>query len=185
MKEARAVVTQRMLAGALTTLALSLAGNLIMGSAPADRVTRPDPPSTRSVALQVDKKGARRFSSNDPTLHLGDLESVEHDWYNGTGRNIFAAYFENETEKVPSELPPDKFRPEPPARKAEASLRFYGYALTGSVPKKVFLKDGDALFVAREGDVIDRRYKVLKVDEDSLDIEDLVEQTTLTIVLQG
>src|SRR5262245_15267680 len=95
-----------------------------------------------------------------------------------------AAYFENETKKVSPEPPPNKLRPELQPRKAEPSLKLYGDAVMGSVPKKVFLKDEDALFVAREGDVIDRD-KVLKVEQNSLDVEDLVEETTLTILLQG
>lgn len=184
MTEARSRFTQRILAGVLTTLALCLTGNWIVGSQPADSVT---PSGRLSVnAVQVDKNGSRHFSSNDPTLHRAELEATEHNRYNGTGRNIFAAYFENETKRaLPEPRPSDKLRPEPQPRKTEISLTFYGYALMESVPKKVFLKDGDALFVAGEGDVIDRRYKVLKVEQNSLDIEDLVEHTTLTVVLQG
>ena len=183
MKEVRTAFTQRLLVGVLATLALSLTGNWIIGSQPATRVTPPSQTSTNAV--QLDKKGAQRLNSNDPTLHLADLESTEHDWYNGTGRNIFAAYFENGTKGVAPETPPDRSTSESQARKADTSLKFYGYALLGSVPKKVFLKVADALFVAHEGDVIDGRYKVLKVEQNSLDVEDLLEQTTLTIALQG
>ena len=155
MKELRTAVTRRILAGVLATLAVSLIGNWIMGSPPAAGITPPGPLSRDSVAIQIGKKATQPFRSTDPTL-LAELESVGHDWYNGTGRNIFTAYFERETKKRSPEPPPDKLRPEPQPRKAELSLKFYGYAVMGSVPKKVFLKDGDALFVAREGDVIDR-----------------------------
>ena len=165
------------------TLSLSLAGNWIMGSQTGTRVTPPAPLTAN--AGQLDKKGAQRFNSNDPTLHLADLESTEHDLYNGVGRNIFAAYFENGTKRVAPETPPDRSRSQSQPRKIETNLKFYGYALMGRVPKKVFLKDADALFVAHEGDVIDGRYKVLKVEQNSLDVEDLLEQTTLTIALQG
>ena len=41
------------------------------------------------------------------------------------------------------------------------------------------------LFVAGEGDVIDRHYKIIKVEQNSLDVEDRLEQTTLTIALPG
>ena len=156
MKELRTALTQRILAGVLVIFAVSLIANWIMGSPPAASIMPPGPLSRNSFAIQIGKKATQPFRSTDPTLHLAELESVERDWYNGTGRNIFTAYFEGEANKGSPEPAPDKLRPEPQPRKAELSLKFYGYAVMGSVPKKVFLKDGDALFVAREGDVIDR-----------------------------
>lgn len=157
MKEIRAGLRQRMLAGALATLALSLAGNWLMGSRPATD-TAPPLADTNSVARRTDNRGTRNLASSDPTLHLARLESSEHSWYAGTGRNIFW-YVENETKKVPPELNPDKSEGEAQLHKTETTLKFFGYALMGNAPKKVFLKDGDALFVTREGDVIDLRYK--------------------------
>jgi len=184
MKEMRAALRRRILAGVLVTLALSLAGNWIMGSPPAASIMPQPPLDAKPVVRQADNKRIRNFDSSDPTLHLAQLELTEHSWYTGTGRNIFW-YVENETKKVPPEPKPGKSESEARLHKTEISLTFFGYALMGSVPKKVFLKDGDALFVAREGDVFDRRYKVIKVEQNSIDVEDLVEQTTLTIELQG
>jgi len=184
MKEIRAPLRQRILAGILVTLALSLVGNWIMGSGPAATVMAPVFVDAKSVVLQADNKRARNFSLSDPTLHLTQLESSEQSWYTGTGRNIFW-YAENETKKIPPESNPGKSESEARLHKTETSLTFFGYALMGNVPKRVFLKDGDALFVAREGDVFDRRYKVIKVEQNSIDVEDLVEQRTLKIELQG
>lgn len=54
-----------------------------------------------------------------------------------------------------------------------------------NLPRRVFLKDGDALFVAREGDIIDGRYKIVKIGPNSVDVNDLIERTMHTLTLRG
>ena len=40
--------------------------------------------------------------------------------------------------------------------------------------KKIFLKSGDDVFVAGEGEIVDRRYKVIRITPTSVSIQDMV-----------
>jgi hypothetical protein len=53
-------------------------------------------------------------------------------------------------------------------------LKFFGFASRPGEPKKVFLIKGDDTFIAGEGEIVDRRYKVVKISPTSVDIQDVV-----------
>ena len=62
--------------------------------------------------------------------------------------------------------------PPPPA--PPAPLRFYGFAEPSHGGKRqVFLTDGEEVYVAAEGDVVLRRYRVLRVGSQSIELEEL------------
>ena len=55
-------------------------------------------------------------------------------------------------------------------------LKFYGFASSAGEPKKIFLKSvsGEDVWVAGEGEIVDRRYKVLHITNTSVEIQDMV-----------
>jgi len=126
----------------------------------------------------------------DPTLRLGLLQSSEGVKYEGSGRNIFRAQAEEPLPqpKVPplkedKNKPPEPTGPPPPP---PIELKFYGFASKPGEPaKRVFLSKGDTIFIAHEGDVVDRRYKVLKIASGSVEIEDLLNNNRQTIPLSS
>jgi hypothetical protein len=62
-------------------------------------------------------------------------------------------------------------------------LKFYGFASKAGEPRKVFLsKDGD-VFIAGEGDIIDRRYRVLRITPVSVEVEDVLSNNRQSIPL--
>ncbi|MGH9803598.1 MAG: hypothetical protein ACRD4D_00370 [Candidatus Acidiferrales bacterium] len=78
-----------------------------------------------------------------------------------------------------SDTPPPPPPPPPPP------LRFYGFAEgSGGGPRRVLLTDGDGIFVARQGDTISNRYRVLSVSERALELEDIVGQRRWVISLE-
>lgn len=50
-------------------------------------------------------------------------------------------------------------------------LKFYGF-VSGAPAKRAFFLDGDDIVVAREGDVIKKRYKVMRIGVNSAVLED-------------
>jgi hypothetical protein len=117
--------------------------------------------------------------SLDPTLHLQLLASTEAIKYEGSGRNIFVA----QAEEIPKPLFPGttdakKDAPlyTPPAvpQQQPIPLKFFGFASKPGEPKKVFLIKGDDTFIAGEGEIVDRRYKVVKISPTSVEIQDVV-----------
>ena len=48
---------------------------------------------------------------------------------------------------------------------------------------KVFLSEGSAVFVARQSDIVNRRYKVLRITPTSVEVEDVISNARQTLPL--
>jgi hypothetical protein len=73
---------------------------------------------------------------------------------------------------------PDPRCPPPPI-----NLKFFGFKSEPGQPKRVFLSSGDDVFVAGEGDLVNRRYRVIKINAGSVEIEDVLNNNKQTIPL--
>jgi hypothetical protein len=146
---------------------------------PAGGFTRVN--ARRTASGRVVKPAEPRL---DPTLELDLLSQSEGTEYAGMGRNIFV------TGSLPIEKPKangttDKARYTPPTipPPPPITLKFFGFANKPGEPKKIFLsKDGD-VFIAGEGDIVDRRYKILHISPASVDVEDVLNNNRQSIPL--
>jgi hypothetical protein len=137
-------------------------------------------PAAHHSSGSTSAKKERPAQSLDPTLHLQQLASAEQIKYEGSGRNIFVSQADvvipvpvtpgtpdgKKDEKmfqVPAVAPP------PPI-----PLKFFGFASRPGEPKKIFLIKGEDTFIAGEGEIVDRRYKVVHISPTSVDIQDVV-----------
>jgi hypothetical protein len=123
--------------------------------------------------------------SLDPTLRFDWLQSSESTQYQGTGRNIF---------QVQAEIPkPDDTGvtdakkedpgPPPPPPPPPINLKFFGFANKVGEPKKIFLSEGEDVFIAAEGEVVNRHYKVVRISPTSVEIEDVLNNNRQSIPL--
>lgn len=138
--------------------------------------------SARSQTRALSKGSKKAHSENlDPTLRLDLLAASEKTLYEGNGRNIFVSQPEDVV--IPKAIAPGspdaphqpdayKVPPQPPA--PPIPLKFYGFASSPGEPKKIFLKAGEDVFVAGEGEIVDRRYKVIRISPNSVEIQDVV-----------
>jgi hypothetical protein len=62
-------------------------------------------------------------------------------------------------------------------------LKFYGFANKPGQPKSVFLANGDDIFIGREGDIVNRRYKIVRIQPTQVEIEDVLNNNRQTIPL--
>ena len=135
-------------------------------------------PVGRRVSGSGSGKKERAPQSLDPTLHLQQLAATEQIKYEGSGRNIFVSQAEAviPTPLAPGQTDPKKDSWQPPALAAQPPipLKFFGFANQPGEPKKVFLSKGEDVFIAGEGEIIDRRYKVVRISPGSVDIQDVV-----------
>jgi hypothetical protein len=136
-------------------------------------------PPGRHVAGSAAGKKEHFQQSLDPTLQLQQLAAIEQIKYEGTGRNIFISQAEDVViPKVIGKANTDgnKPWPGPPPLSAPAPipLKFFGFANRPGEPKKVFLIKGEDTFIAGEGEIVDRRYKVVKISPTSVEIQDVV-----------
>lgn len=123
--------------------------------------------------------------SLDPTLRFDWLSASEDTKYAGAGRNIFRAQVDipkaivNPATDHPGPPPPPPGPPPPPP----INLKFFGFASKPGEPKKVFLSQGEDVFIAAEGDIIDRRYKISRITAVSVEVEDVLNNNRQSIPL--
>jgi hypothetical protein len=55
-------------------------------------------------------------------------------------------------------------------------LKFFGFASQPGEPKKIFLETatGEDIWIAGEGEIVDRRYKVVHISNTSVEIQDVL-----------
>jgi hypothetical protein len=126
-------------------------------------------------------------SALDPTLHPELMAQAEETTYSGNGRNIFSP---NSAAPTPVNIEkPKNFRPGPPPPPPgpppppAIDLKFYGYSSIQGGNRQIFLLHGDDIFLAHEGDVVDRRYRVVSIRPFSVEVEDIPYHNTQSLPL--
>jgi len=151
-------------------------------SAQAATPTLTHTPAPRPAGKAALKLGKRpKVDSLDPTLRLDLLAGAERTQYEGNGRNIFVSQAEDVAIPTPiargntdTQINENKYQLPTPPPAPPIPLRFYGFASSPGEPKKIFLKLGEDVFVAGEGEIVDRRYKVVRISNTSVEIQDVV-----------
>jgi hypothetical protein len=149
-----------------------------------------------AAATPARKNAARSRTSNkkvapvrslDPSLRYDWLKASEDTKYRGTGRNIFRAQADipapiarPNTDKPKETGPPAPVLPPPPP---PINLKFFGFASKPGELKKVFLKQDEDVFIAHEGDIVDRRYKLVRISPMAVEIEDVLNNNRQSIPL--
>jgi hypothetical protein len=170
--------------GVVAVLAGAWAVSQLTGSpAPATSAQAAVPLATHAAARLGTKPGKKpRLENLDPTLRLNLLATSEQTLYEGNGRNIFVS----QREDIPQPVAPGqtdsqkadeiKYHLPSPQQAPPIPLKFYGFASSAGEPKKIFLKSvtGEDVWVAGEGEIVDRRYKVIHITPTSVEIQDMV-----------
>ena len=128
----------------------------------------------------------------DPTLRMGPMLVTEALVYSGGGRNIFSA------SSVPVEipkaiaparpkaaLPPPPVVPQGPPPPPPIDLKFFGTSSLENGHRQAFLLHGEDVFLATDGEIVQRRYKVLTVSGNSVLVEDMTNNNRQTLPLIG
>jgi hypothetical protein len=151
----------------------------------------PAPAASTQTTTQTSRKpaAAAQLPDNtlDPRLRLDILAASQNKKYEAGGRNIFRM----EEIKIPAvqgsvrqnaEMgPPAPPTPTPTPPPPPIPLKFYGFASKPSEPKRIFLADEGEVFVARQGDIVERKYKVIQINNTSVVIEDMLNSNRQTI----
>jgi len=137
-------------------------------------------PAGRRGSVTTPGKNAPAPQNLDPTLHLDQLALTEQIKYEGSGRNIFIAQAEPvEIPKAQGNGTTDKavapiYQPPIVDNRTPIPLKFFGFASHSGETKKIFLSKAEDVWIAGEGEIVDRRYKVVRISPTSVEIQDLV-----------
>jgi hypothetical protein len=126
----------------------------------------------------------------DPTLRMDAMLVTESLVYSGTGRNIFSA------SSAPIEIPKPvaQVRPKPgpppppppppgPPPPPPIDLKFFGTATAANGSRRAFLLRGEDVYLASDGDIVQRRYKVISISANSILVEDMANNNRQTLPL--
>lgn len=146
--------------------------------------------ATQPAASGSTKAPAGKPALNlDPSLRLSTLRAVENQQYKGSGRNIFEyAAVKIPEPKTPVIVPKQpscepNCPPPPPPPPPPIPLKFYGFASRPGEPTRIFLAEGEDIFIGGEGEIINRRYRILHIGKTSVEIEDTLNNNRQTIPL--
>jgi hypothetical protein len=159
----------------------------VSGSSPSPSATTTEPGASASRTAQK-KSGIpqMREKTLDPSLRTDILAATQKIEYTGGSRNIFKMQeapvkieaigpVRPQPTPLPAIIPPP---PPPPI-----PLKYYGFSNRPGEAKKAFLQDGDNIFVAVEGDVVERRYRIVKITNTSVLVEDVLNNNQQNINL--
>jgi len=145
-----------------------------------------------NVAGRAAKNLGTTSAQLDPTLRMEAMLVTESLVYSGSGRNIFSA------SSVPIDIPKPiaTARPKPgpppppppppgPPPPPPIELKFFGTATDPNGKKMAFLLHNDDVFLATDGEIVQRRYKVISVAANSIVVEDLANNNRQTLPMLG
>ena len=151
-----------------------------------------------NVARSTATKLGTTSGQLDPTLHEEAMRVTENLVYTGIGRNIFAGGGVQDAPVkiavVPKTLAPARpvvaaYVPPPPPATCPPTcppiqLKFFGTSTSASGVRKAFLLQGDDVFLASAGDVVQRKYRVVSISGNSIVVEDIpnINKQTLPLV---
>jgi hypothetical protein len=173
---------------ALMVLALILVGGLMFssgGSSPRAAAPATDAPAAAARTKGKSKKLIATARSLDPELRYDWLKASEDTKYQGNGRNIFEAQEVVIQKPIAPPIKPTVVENTPPPTPPlpQINLKFFGFANRPGEAKKVFLEQGEDIFVASEGDIVNRRYKVIHIAPTAVEVEDVLNNNRQSIPL--
>ncbi|HLK67459.1 MAG TPA: hypothetical protein VKU19_28680 [Bryobacteraceae bacterium] len=135
----------------------------------------------------------------DPTIRIDLLAKVQAVELAGGSRNLFqmgappppptqqlAGVSPIVRPVIGPRKPPDRV-PDPPPPVTPVlpvQLKFYGFSIVrNDGPKVAYFMDGEDIFIAKEGELIQKRYLVKKIQATSVDMEDLQTKRSQSVPL--
>jgi hypothetical protein len=128
------------------------------------------------------------LSVTEPALQVGRLQQLQKDEYKGSHRNIFVAGppppppgAETHTEATRPMIGPQPVPPPPPL---QVPVEFYGVESSAGGKKVALLKNGDDIIIVAEGDTFMKRFRLIRIGNQSADVEEIStnRQATLPMV---
>jgi hypothetical protein len=131
-----------------------------------------------SGGVAVTQNYYRLLSVENPAPHTDRREAARKTEYKSNGCNIFSSIACRPSEPLrppkPDPAGPKPDTPPPPPPPPTLPVKFFGY---GTIPngtaRRAFFTDGEDVYIVAEGEVLLNRFRILKVNNASLDFEEV------------
>ena len=191
-KKAFAVGAFVLLAGGLLYYQLSDDRPAPRPAPPPVQAVQPAAPASHSASGGAAKNLGTTSAQLDPTLRMGAMLIAEKLVYSGSGRNIFSA--NSAPIEIPKPIaaarpktppPPVIMAPLGPPPPPPIDLKFFGTATSANGKRQAFLLHGQDVFLATDGEIVQRKYRVITVSANSVVVEDMANDNRQTLPLVG
>jgi hypothetical protein len=180
-------------------------GAAVKGAAPLPNIRRAKTPVRGSASAEfkptLKPEEQPNYAAIDPTLRLDLLAKVQSASPEGGTRSLFqfaaapppeavtVAVIKPAPRRYGPELPPKAASapaPAPPPPPPPITLKFYGFSKPKpDGDKRAFFMDGEEIYIAAEGELVKKRYRVVKIDANSVVMEDTqFKNNRQTLVIQ-
>jgi hypothetical protein len=122
------------------------------------------------------------LGEDDPRIRLDAIGRAQETEYRNSGRNPFSANAprppESPNKPKPLVVPSGPALPDVPKESTTAqipsNLKYFGYGtVPNGTPRRAFVTDGDDVFIVSEGGTLLGLYRILKVGNSSLEIQEI------------
>jgi hypothetical protein len=182
--------------GAFALLAGGILYFQLRDDSPAPRPASPAPASQPASTPHTASGGAAKNLGStsaqlDPTLKMQPMLAAEKLVYSGSGRNIFSV--NSAPIDIPKPIaavrpqtpPPVITAPLGPPPPPPIDLKFFGTSTAADGKRQAFLLHGQDVFLATDGEIVQRKYRVVTVSANSVVVEDMANANRQTLPLVG
>lgn len=152
-----------------------------------------DKPVVTADASPTTQDAPPPLDVTNPHIRIELIEHARNAEYKGSGRNPFSsaaapavvaqtAKAEKKIENYgPWQKPPDP----PPPPLTLGNIKFYGYGSVNGASRHAFFTDGDGeVQILGEGDVLLKRFRIVRIGNDRLEYEEISTGRTGTVPLE-
>jgi Tfp pilus assembly protein PilP len=115
----------------------------------------------------------------NPHIRLEEIDRTRKAEYRGSGRNPFtpvaapAVRTQQAAEKKIENYGPQQKPPDPPLPPLTLppNVKFYGYITAAS--RRALIHDGDEVYIVGEGDILLKRFRIVRIGNDHLEFEEI------------
>jgi hypothetical protein len=116
----------------------------------------------------------------NPNLHFEPVERARKTEYKSAGRNIFSAVAPPPLAPKPAKPNREPYKqpmpepPLPPPPPPVLPVKFFGYGVVpNGTARLAFFTDGEEVYVVGEGEILQKRFRILKIGNASVEFEEI------------
>ncbi len=134
-----------------------------------------------TVDVSAEAQNVPLLQVENPQLHFSGVDRARKTEYKSAGRNIFSAVAppplvakQDKIKPKPDWSGPRQEPPKPPPPPPVLPVKFFGYGVVpNGTARLAFFTDGEETYVVGEGEILLKRFRILRIGNASLEFEEV------------